>query len=119
VTDIPKKDSTMGQKYGYCAETYPYICNIKTYVLVGFCMIALEWFTDESSSSPYVFVGQVQGIAVQVERVAAKTKFAPSFFDDNLWKPPCANCVELVTLGKYPPHDCFPHGTGYREPAPN
>jgi len=34
VTDI-KQTSIMGQKYGHCAETYPYTCNIKTYVSVG------------------------------------------------------------------------------------
>ena len=49
-------------------------------------MIALEWFTDGSSSSPYVFVGEVQGIAVKVELAAAKTKFALS----SSMEAPCA-----------------------------
>lgn len=78
-------------------------------------MILLEWFTDGSSSSPYVFTGPVQGIAVNAEHAAAKTKFALSSFDDDLWMAPCANCVELLALGKYPPYDCFLHGLGYRE----
>jgi len=82
-------------------------------------MIALEWFTDGSRSGPYVFVGAVQGIAVELKHIADKTKFAPSSFDDKLWKPLCPNCVELLTLGKYPPYDCFPHRIGYRESAPN
>jgi hypothetical protein len=51
-------------------------------------MIALEWFTDGSSSSPYVFAGPVQGITVMVELAAAKTKFALSSFDGELWMPP-------------------------------
>jgi len=37
VTDIAKTDPRVHQEYGHCAETYPYICNIKTYVSVGFC----------------------------------------------------------------------------------
>jgi hypothetical protein len=40
-------------------------------------MIVLEWFTDGNSSSPYVFAGQMQGIAVDVLEVADKTKFTP------------------------------------------
>ena len=78
-------------------------------------MIVLEWFTDGSSSSPYIFVGEVQGISIDVTDAAAQTKFALSSFNDKLWVPPCANCMNLLTLGKYPPYDCFPHGEGYRE----
>src|SRR2546421_8580565 len=52
VTDIPKETSDTGQKYGHCAETYPYICNVKTYVLLGFYMIAREWFTDGKQLKP-------------------------------------------------------------------
>jgi hypothetical protein len=37
VTDMETPSTE--QKYGHCAETYPYICNIKTYVLVGFCIL--------------------------------------------------------------------------------
>jgi hypothetical protein len=37
--DIPQETSIMKQKYGHCAETYPYICNIQTYVSVGFCIL--------------------------------------------------------------------------------
>lgn len=39
VTDIPQKTPITQQKYGNCAETYPYICNIRMYVLVGFCIL--------------------------------------------------------------------------------
>jgi hypothetical protein len=78
-------------------------------------MIALEWFADGIRSSPYGFVGPVQGIAVIVKLTAALTKIALSSFSDELWMPPCHNCMELLTLGKYPSYDCFPHGMGYRE----
>ena len=36
VGDFPKTSEF--QSYGHCAETYPFICNIRTYVLVELCL---------------------------------------------------------------------------------
>ncbi|KAK3377021.1 hypothetical protein B0T24DRAFT_701120 [Lasiosphaeria ovina] len=88
-TDITKRATI--QSYGHCAETYPYICNLKV------------------SGTPRVFEGKVRGMAMVVGDVAAKTKFERSSFGDALWRAPCENCVELLTLGGYVPYDCFPH----------
>src|SRR5271155_2800219 len=59
---------------------------------------ALEQFTDRSSSSPYVFVGGVQGTAVKAVAIAEK-KFALESFTSKLWRPPCSNSAELLTRG--------------------
>jgi hypothetical protein len=58
-------------------------------------------------------------MAVLVPAVVSKKKFALSSFNDECWKAPCENCVELLTLAGHPPYDCFPHGTGYRKEVPS
>ena len=103
-------------EYGSCAETYTYICNIKTYVsvedyILNLCIIVIasRRFLTRSRSTPYRFEGPVRGMAVKVSDVASIETFALSSFFDRYWKPPCGNCVELLTMGGYPPYDCFPH----------
>jgi hypothetical protein len=111
-------------EYGNCAETYTYICNIKTYVsvegyILNLCIIviALRRFLTWSRSTSYRFEGPVRGMAVRVKKVVDKKEFELSSFDDSCWMAPCENCVELLTLGGYPPYDCFPHDKKTKYPT--